>query len=288
MSLETFRLILDKLPPTVRRLNLWHRGGPLAAPDVPEMVAAASARGIRTHTHTNGTLLRHNDAARRLVKARLTGISVAVDGADEETYQRFRTGGTLADVAAGIQALAEAKRDLHSRYPKITVECLVGNQDPAQFAAIREMAMSWGANNVKFKTLRIEDLNATEEALQELPQDPGLRRYDLVDGTLKMKRTRNSCRRLAYSFLIAWNGDVYPCCFYLKSFAPMGNVFEQPFQEVWRKGMLVELQEIVKAGRDRIPMCRNCTEGLPCLYADPSKEVMSRDITSSDMSRDIT
>jgi radical SAM protein with 4Fe4S-binding SPASM domain len=269
MSLKVFQGVLERIPVTVRLLNLWHRGEPLAAPDFPEMVAAATKRIIRTHTHTNGILLTHNDAARRLVEARLTQISIAIDGADEATYQAWRPGGSLKQVALGIKALAGAKRDLNSKHPYITVECLVGNQPKEQFARIKELALKWGANTVKFKTLRINDLNNTPEALKHLPENHRLWRYDVVNGRLQMKRTRSNCARLGYSALIAWNGDLFPCCFYLKGFAPMGNLYQTSFKELWNTGQLAEFRQVVNKKRDRIPMCRNCTEGLPNLYIDP-------------------
>jgi len=270
MTLYDFISILDRLPRTVRMLNLWHRGEPLAAPDFPEMVAAASARLIRTHTHTNGTLLRQGDTARRLVAARLTEISIAVDGADEQTYRQFRTGGSLKDVATGIALLAKAKQEQGSRYPYIVAECLLSNQDPAQFAEVKRLALAWGANAVKFKTLRVERLE-DPESLKQLPADPRLWRYEHNGGMLRMKRVREGCLRLSYTMLIAWNGDVYPCCFYLKTFAPFGNIFKQSFRNIWKHGPLVEFYKIVQNQRDQIPMCRNCTEGLPYLYVDPSK-----------------
>ena len=271
MSLDRFERILGMLPKTVRLLNLWHRGEPLAAPEFPEMVAAAAKKGIRVQTYTNGVLLTRNNIAHRLVKASLTGISIAVDGPDEETYQRYRPGGTLADLAAGVKALAEAKRELKTRRPRIIIECLVSRQTTAQFAQVKRLALEWGADEVLFKTLRVGDLNYSDSR-DELPDDRRLWRYEIADGGLKMKRKRESCLRLGYSFVVAWNGDIYPCCFYLKSFAPFGNIFESGFSDVWRKGALSEFRKVVAEDRDRIPMCRNCTEGLTRLYVDPIRK----------------
>lgn len=273
MSLDDFQSILGRIPRTVRMLNLWHRGEPLAAPDFPEMVAAAALRGIKTQTLTNGTLLARNSTAERLVDAKLTRISIAVDGADEATYRAFRPGGALAEVEAGVRALAAAKRARSSKRPRIVVECLVGRQGTAQFESIKRQAFEWGADEVKFKTLRIENLADVPVALARLPEDPRLWRYDLTQNGLRMKRIRSGCRRLAYTTLIAWNGDIYPCCFYLKSFAPFGNIFEEPFDAIWSESKLTEFQKIVAAERDSIPMCRNCTEGLPYLYVNPLQTV---------------
>ena len=271
MSLTVFRQILDRIPITVRILNLWHRGEPLAAPDFPEMVAEASRRRIKAHTHTNGILLTRSDIAGRLVDARLSQISIAMDGGTEESYQARRPGGTLAGVIQGIEALAEAKRRAKSPYPRIVVECLVGNQPEEEFLSVRKMAVEAGANAVKFKTLRLENLDDLQTALTELPADRKLWRYEIAGDRLRMKRTRSTCRRLGFSTLIAWNGDIYPCCFYLKFFAPFGNILESRFKDLWFGDSLAKFREVVRQDRDKIPMCRNCTEGLPYLYVNPRK-----------------
>lgn len=271
MTLPIFRQILDRIPITVRILNLWHRGEPLAAPDFPEIAAETSRRHLKAHTHTNGILLTRGDIAARLVDARLSQVSIALDGGTEESYQARRPGGTLAGVIQGIEALAEAKRRANSLFPRIIVECLTGNQPVEEFLSVRKLALDAGANAVKFKTLRVENLEDVQTALKELPANKKFWRYNVVGNYLQMKRTRSTCRRLGFSTLIAWNGDIYPCCFYLKFFAPFGNILESRFKDLWRSDSLTKFREVVDKDRDKIPMCRNCTEGLPYLYVDPLK-----------------
>ncbi len=266
MHLEDFIHVIDQLP-WLRFLNLWHRGEPLVAPDFSDMVAEASQRGIWTQTYTNGLLLSKNGLAGRIVAAGLNRITIGIDGPDEETYSRIRLGGSLADVEAGVRALLEARKKQRSSKPKIIAECLVSRQRPDQFQAVREMALAWGCDRFLFKTYKVANTDEPDDAVRLLPDDPELWRYKRVNGFLEMKRTRDNCRRLAYSAVIGWNGEVLPCCFSTNDLHSFGNAFQQPFREIWRGKTIREFQHVVNNGsRDKIPMCRNCTEGLKRLY----------------------
>ena len=265
MRLADFTRILDQSP-WLKFLNLWHRGEPLAAADFPDMVEAATRRGIYTQTHSNGILLSRRDLAERLVEARLGRVAIGVDGSDEATYLQIRHGGSLAEVEAGIRALVDARRRRRSKRPRIIAECLLSRQPPEQFRTVKRLALEWGCDEVKLKTFRVPHPEDVAGSLALLPDNRRLWRYELHDGKLVMKRSRSGCRRLTYSAVVAYNGEVYPCCFWVHGFMGMGNCFSQPLVEVWRGDPLRDFQRTVAANRDSIPMCRNCTEGLGRLY----------------------
>ncbi len=266
MSLDNFKDLLDQLK-WLKMLNLWHRGEPLVAPDFPEMVALASERGIKTITHTNGILLSRQDRAERLVKARLTRISIGLDSASEDGYAKIRKGGSLRDVILGAEALLQARLKHNTRYPRIEAECLVSNQPVAELHAVRELARKIGFDAFRFKTYRVCHPGNLEASLAELPENRRLWRYILQDGKLVMNRTREHCLRLGYSAVVAYNGDVLPCCFDAQARFTFGNAFREPFQDIWNGALAKDFQKTINSGnRDACPICRNCTEGLKRLY----------------------
>ncbi|MDP8228305.1 MAG: radical SAM/SPASM domain-containing protein [Candidatus Electryoneaceae bacterium] len=267
MSLDNFKRLLDNIPKSVKLLNLWHRGEPLAASDFPEMVALATDRGIRTQTHTNGTLLAKAGLAQRIVRSRLNRISIGVDGPDQETFIHYRTGGRLSDVEEGIRALVEQRQGAGSKFPKIFVECLVGRQSADQFRRVKEMTMNWGIDSIRFKTYRVPDLSPVEIVVKWLPDDPKLWRYKQNNGRLIPKKLYNICLRISWSALIAYNGDVLPCCFDAEGKFILGNIFEQPLGEIRTGEKFEQFRRVVMKRGDKKPaMCQNCTEGLRRLY----------------------
>jgi len=266
MGFQEFTRVIEQMP-WVKLLNLWHRGEPLVATELPDMVAEATRRGIRTRTHTNGILLARGDTSKRLVEAGLTRITIGIDGPNEETYRSVRRGGTLAEVEAGVRALMDDRHRHRSHRPKIIAECLLSRQTTEQLHRVREIALDWGCDEVRYKTYRIPDVDDLNHAETLLPDNPKLWRYHRLDGRLTMKRTRASCRRLAYSAVVAWNGDVLPCCFDATGAHTMGNILREPWHNIWRGERFTEFRRRVSgSGRDNIPMCRNCTEGLHRLY----------------------
>ncbi len=265
ISLESYNELLKKIPRSVKLFNMWHRGEPLAASHFPEMVAEATSRGIKTITHSNGILLSRRDTAEQIVRAKLTQISIGVDGADQATYAAYRIGGQLTDVEAGVKALIEARNQLGSKYPRIIVECLLGKQTAEQFRSIKRMVLGWGVDSVKFKTMRIADLNL-DNAVKLLPENRKLWRYKNINGHLQPKRLYSRCLRLMWSAVIAWNGDVLPCCFDAEGEFVMGNIFEQSWDSIWKGEKFKQFRQTVMGKTNKPSMCNNCTEGMRSLY----------------------
>lgn len=273
MSLANFTRLIDQVP-KLKLLNLWHRGEPLVAPDFPLMVNLATQRGIKTQTHTNGLLLSRKHLAEQLVEAGLSQISIGVDGADEPTYRQYRTGGRLATVEQGLAALVGARKKMGSKTPRIIIECLLSRQSVNQFRAVQQLADQWGCDELKFKTYRVTNPEHLAESLQTLPANPKLWRYKQVNNALQPRQRHQHCIRLWHSAVIAWNGDVLPCCFDAKGEYLLGNVLDTPWLEIWQGAKIREFQKKVRQSkRQAFPMCQNCTEGLRHLYL-PARRVL--------------
>lgn len=274
MSAEVFGDILNRLPPTVRILNLWHRGEPLVAPQFPEMVREASRRHLWTQTVTNGTLLKRGDRARQLVEGGLDRISVAVDGNRPETYAQYRRGARLEEVWEGIEALLQARRRKGRKKPQVIVEVLLRKMDPNEWKEIYRGGKQLGVDEVKFKTYRIPDVTDLTGAVQSLPDNSHLWRYELGDSRLQLKGSLKGCQRVGYSLVVAYNGEVMPCCFWVHPFG-LGNIIEEGWKALWNGPLRRFAQKVNTPGaREKIPMCSNCTEGVKALYI-PSRIVLN-------------
>ncbi len=98
---------LDDLADFGSPVVLFSGGEPLARPDLPRLVAHATARGLRAALSTNGILL-DNDMAVRLKEAGLTYAGISIDG-NEEAHNRLRRDPdayrkTLAGLGAAVEA----------------------------------------------------------------------------------------------------------------------------------------------------------------------------------------
>ena len=119
MSLELYHKLLEELGPTLWRIELCNWGEPLLGRHVVPMIEAASARGISTLISTNFSVPFDAARAERLVRSGLTVLGVSIDGARQESYERYRVGGDLETVLRNCRLMLEAKKKLGSKTPAL-------------------------------------------------------------------------------------------------------------------------------------------------------------------------
>ncbi len=71
----------------------------------------------------------------------------------------------------------------------------------------------------------------------------------------------NHCWKLWHSCVITWNGIVVPCCFDKDAAYRLGNLKEQTFKQIWQNQNYQTFRKLIIQGRDKIEICKNCTEG---------------------------
>ena len=104
--------------PQIKTVELASAGEALLNPDLPEILKSAHETGSKTSL---GGGVNMNDASdealEALVRYRTTRIRVSVDGVTEETYRKYRVGGSLHKVLANIKKINEFKEKHHPSCP---------------------------------------------------------------------------------------------------------------------------------------------------------------------------
>ena len=194
LTLEEFEIILNKLPSTVRVLQLWNQGEPFMNPQFLDMVRMAKDRGFHTITSTNAHFLHRNGTAESVVASGLGELVVSLDGVTPDTYQSVRQGGDLSVVLKSMQQLASAKSKSGSDTPQISAQCLLLKQVESHVNQVQNIAKESGADRVVWKTAQVSSLS---EAREVLPENQKLWRYkikgnEFIDGDAQ-KRCRQFC-----------------------------------------------------------------------------------------------
>ncbi len=104
--------VFDRLEPvfsTLTRVYLFGLGEPVLHPDLVPMTERLTAAGVEVWITTNATLI-DDELADSLSRAGLHRITVSIDGATAETYERIRKRGKFEDVVRGLRALGAARR----------------------------------------------------------------------------------------------------------------------------------------------------------------------------------
>lgn len=223
-DLATLERFLDRNP-TLEFLLLFQWGEPLLVRELPEMIAAASRRGIRTMITTNGTLLDER-WCHRLLEAGLTRLTMSVDG-DAETHRRIRG----VDLEPLRRNLLRLRRLRDERGSPLGIDVsMVANR--ATEAAWPEVQRSWAG---------------VADRIQAIPQ-------------FVSKARRHPCREPNRgSLVVLADGSVTVCCADPEGEARIGHIDDAPLQGLLNNEKMQAFRRAHFARR--FPdLCRDCGE----------------------------
>jgi radical SAM protein with 4Fe4S-binding SPASM domain len=258
IPLEFYRQVIDQLYPDLLYLILYFQGEPYLHPDFLTMVAYARKKNIYTATSTNAHFLT-DDAAKRTVESGLDRIIISLDGLDQETYEKYRAGGSFNKVMEGIRNLVRWKKELKSSTPFIILQFIVFRTNEYQVPLLRKVARELGVDKLELKTAQVYNY---EEGNPLIPADESLSRYKKIKGGKYIldNRLYNHCLRMWRGCVITWDGLVVPCCFDKDATHLLGDLKIQTFQEIWGSDAYDRFRKKVFEGRKEIDICRNCSE----------------------------
>jgi organic radical activating enzyme len=144
MPLEFFNKLLDEIGDYLLQIDFANWGEPLLAKQLPEMIGAASRRGISTVISTNFSIPFDATKAERLVASGLNILGVSLDGVEQGTYAQYRVGGKLDLVLRNCRLVAEAKQRLGSTTPTMVWGFHVFPHNVQDVERAKEMARELG------------------------------------------------------------------------------------------------------------------------------------------------
>lgn len=264
MDASLYQNVLDQIAPTALHVLLYFQGESFIHPQIIPFIRSAVERHLLVEISTNGTRLANAEFAEQLVRTRLWRLIVSVDGASEETYQIYRQKGHFHRVLRGIRHVVEVKRRLGQAFPQVVLQFLVMRHNEHEIPAIKALGRQLGVDRVVLKSPQIYHFSDAEAIL---PTNPRFRRYEKVNGTYRLKGSFSGyCRKLWIGSVITQDGQVLPCCFDKDATYPLGNLNQSSLAAVWRSGKTVSFRNRVILHREKIPMCRNCSEGLRIFF----------------------
>ena len=256
---EVFFKVIDELRRDLLYLTFYFQGEPYLHPRFLDYVTYARNSGIYTATSTNAHFL-DREKAEATIRSGLDRLIISIDGTSQETYEQYRVGGKLEKVLAGTREVIQARKRLRSKTPFIIFQFLVVRQNEHQVEEVKQLARNLGVDQVAIKTAQIYDY---ENGSDLMPENPRYSRYEkLADGKYRIRNPlNNECWRMWQGCVITWDGKVVPCCFDKDAHHTMGNVAGKQFRQIWKSDAYQQFRQTILSGRDKVEMCRNCTEG---------------------------
>ncbi len=291
VDLERFKALIDEARPDY--LVLTGVGEGLLNDQVYDMIRYAKSRRIVTKLDSNGMIL-DESRARRIVDSGLDFLSVSLDTAVEEMYDRVRNEGKLGRVLDNLRTLVAYRNERGaSTHVEVTLLCsklnieglpesvrrvaglgldevncglaqrlyetdndifVLEDKDPKNLACYREILVQAA------KAAHEAGLTRTAASIAQMQEQ--------LDGAGDGKAARERvCYFGLYSPFVYSDGTMLPCCnaampaldseSCMKAMR-MGNVFEAGFNAVWHGDKARQVRRSVLENRERFAYCSRC------------------------------
>jgi len=256
LNMELYQTFIQNNYKHVLYVLLYFQGEPYLHPQFFDLVNLAYRHHLYSATSTNAHYLTKENAI-STVKSGLDRLIISIDGLSDETYKKYRIGGSIEKVIAGTQNLVQAKKDLKSKSPFIIWQFIVFSHNEHEVEKVKKLGKQLGVNQVAIKTAQVYD---EEGAKDLLPLQAKYRRYE--PDSLNIKGgLKNECWKMWHSCVITWDGKVVPCCFDKDAEFRLGDLEQYTFKEIWYGKPYSAFRTTLWKGRKNIPICTNCSEG---------------------------
>ena len=115
MSYESFKENVKDFLPCLFKVNLYDEGEPLLNPEIHKMIKLLNDNNVISCISSNFSMQLSDERLKQIVESGLEHLIVAIDGATQETYSRYRQGGDLNTVISNIKRIMALKEKMKSR-----------------------------------------------------------------------------------------------------------------------------------------------------------------------------
>jgi hypothetical protein len=111
LDFALFKKVIDEVGPTLSRIDFFNYGEAFLNKRAVEMCEYIKANfpHIYLYTSTNGLAL-SEEQARRLVRSGIDEVTFSIDGASQESYEKYRQRGKLEVAFRNLRAMADEKQ----------------------------------------------------------------------------------------------------------------------------------------------------------------------------------
>ena len=190
MSLDDFKFIIDSLHPKTEYIDFFLAGEPLLNPETFKMTRYAADNGKKVIISTNATFL--DKYIDETLQSGLYKLLLAIDGATEDIYLKYRINGDFNRSIAAIRRLCQRKKELGIEYPEIVLQFIVMKHNEHQIDDIIRLGEELGVDNVELKSVSLSSIKTNDEKMamkdKWLPTNEEHSRYTVEGKNIKIKQ----------------------------------------------------------------------------------------------------
>jgi radical SAM protein with 4Fe4S-binding SPASM domain len=245
MDMDLYKKVIDEVdtykePVRSKEIELFHFGESLLHPQIDEMIAYASGKGLNIVLSVNSPQLKP-DLTDRILEANPYKIIISMDGYDDESYKKIR--GKAANYQKAlkhIEYLLEARKKIPNT-SEIIIRMIKFEVNEDHTESFRE---EWEKKGVKVEIRTF--FPWSEKEMVEM-------------GEYEKNPPFMPCSFPFRYVVVQWNGDVVPCCRDYNAVNQMGNVNDSSLKEIWNSPDYQKLRQQLRTGDyGDNDYCREC------------------------------
>lgn len=239
MTINNFESLIKEIGKYLIDIDLFNWGEPFLNEDVFEAISLCSKNKIKARISSNLNYF-PDGYEEELVKSKLHHLVVSLDGTTQESYSKYRVGGSINKVLDAVNRISKERKRKNSQFPFLTWQFLVMDHNKMEIEKARKLYRKWGFDRIVFQ------------------RDRGDMGEELFGNNPK-KMLRKTCSFLWNQSVINWDGSVSPCCLYYDEKYDFGNTFDKGFLNIWNNKKYQEARKMVLSKK---PINNN----LVCFY----------------------
>jgi MoaA/NifB/PqqE/SkfB family radical SAM enzyme len=214
MSLECFKRYLDPHVPYLFEVNVHNWGESMINKDLYKMIAYAQSRNVGTNLSSN-LMIAQSDDLDGLLDSGLEYLTASIDGADQESYAKYRVRGDFDRVIANLAELVRRRHARGLRRPIIEWQYIVMKHNEDRTEDAERIAKRIGIDRIRFIPvgLPFEARNRKQLAEDWFPvRFQGRTESATTPQTFGQNDRPSPCYYLYRSMVVNADGGVSPCC----------------------------------------------------------------------------
>jgi len=264
LSFKVFKKTIDELGKYLIEIDLFNWGEPFLNKDIFKIIKYAESKKIAVTVSSNLTYS-NKDYAKKIVDSGLSHLIVSLDGASQETAEKYKRGTNFERVIKNMAKITEVKKKFNKKRPVVTWRILVNKYNENDIPRARELAKSLGVafslGCIRCDTAKEIFMSLAEQYENIRPWLPSDERYSMYDYSKRRKKMVlcNDCSFLWTQSVINWDGSVLPCCTIFDPIYKFGNMLETPFRAIWNNEKYTSSRRLIAGGNSAIKtICNTC------------------------------
>jgi MoaA/NifB/PqqE/SkfB family radical SAM enzyme len=261
LDFETFKKFIDDVGDYLLLIIFWGWGEPFLNRDIFRMIEYAKKKNILIHGSTHGSLRNFDDAkAEELVDSGLDTLIVAVDGATQESYQKYRVGGDLKLILENIRTIVRVRKRKGATTPRLVFRCIVMSHNEHEMPLIKEIAEELEVDFLSLRAVFQSPALDREPNQLFMPEDLKYHPASQELGTNISGQDGFKCMRPWKRITLLAGGEIVSCEFDHRIAHSFGRLNqEMSTLDLWKGEAAKAFRGKFNLGCNDYYLCRNCS-----------------------------